>query len=348
MAFFPLILGHGRTRTTLLDNDLIQSSFESSTMVFTGIPKVLPFFYMTTKTDLWLQIHGNTVLLEAVASSDLTEVASMHALRKQWSVDEISIAASIIDARKRAKNKLLNADSILSDSVGVQQATSTAIAVHKAVRFQGNAPVFDLCCGIGSDLHALPQQAVGVDHDHVRCVMAQHNSGKKTLCEDILALDVSEDYLVHIDPSRRNDSQRLHGIEEMQPSLQDLSHIIKRCAGGCIKVSPSVDAAELDSFPIPFELEYIEELGRVVQSAIWFGALAINQGKVTASSISLGKSISGIPEHASYSDALSGWLLEPNPALERSGLHCNLATEAGAHALAAKLRIVLLHRQKKF
>jgi hypothetical protein len=303
-------------------------------MQFTCNHSTLPFFFMTKNIDFWHEANNNSQLLSAVSMSDLKDVASMAALRKLWNVDEISIAASILDARKRAQGKLEHAESVISDSVGVQQATSTQIAKHKSKRFDTDTPIFDLCCGIGSDLRELPAHTIGVDHDPLRCWMAQQNTCKETRCEDALGIDLSRDALVHIDPSRRNDTKRLHSLVDMQPSMKDISKIVSRCAGGCIKVSPSVNAEDMEHFDAPFELEYIEEYGRVVQGIIWFGSLALHAGGVTATSMSTQQSISSSPKLPPFGNEILGWILEPNPALERAGLHGNVACDASAFELA--------------
>jgi hypothetical protein len=264
----------------------------------------------------------------------------MASLRKQWNVDEITIAASILDARKRAHGKLEHAESVIADSVGMQQATSTQIAKHKSKRFNTDAPIFDLCCGIGSDLRELPSQTIGIDHDPLRCWMAQQNSGKETRCEDALTIELPQNALVHIDPSRRSGTKRLHSLDDMQPSIDDIIKIASRCAGGCIKVSPSVNAEDVEQFDMPIELEYIEEQGRVVQGNIWFGSLATHAGEVTATSMSANQSFSGVPDSPPFGNKIRSWILEPNPALERAGLHGNVASELSAYELAAGIGLL--------
>ena len=284
---------------------------------------------MLTKNDNWLRANENIELLEAVQKSDIVDVAAMATLRKKWSIEEITVAAELVGARHRAIGKLEHAEFVIADAVGVQQATSTKIAKHKAKRFQTDGHVYDLCCGIGSDLRELPSQTVGIDNDPVRCWMAKHNSGKETHCTDILTMDIPPDALVHIDPSRRSGEKRLHSLDAMQPSIKDISKIASLCAGGCIKVSPSVNAEDLEQFDVSFELEYIEENGRVVQGVIWFGSLAFNVGQVTAHSMTLRQSVTGIPEFPTFDSTIRGWILEPNPALERARLHGNISKEFG-------------------
>ncbi len=292
---------------------------------------------MLTNLDNWLNVQANSALLDAVRSCNLDDVAAMSTLRKSWALDEISIAAELVGARRRAKGKLENAEAILADSVGVQQATSTRIARHKAMRFVSDGPIFDLCCGIGSDLRHLPKHTVGIDIDPLRCMMACENSGKRTTCADVREVQLTSDALIHIDPSRRISGKRAHALSEMQPSLAELTPLLTACAGGCIKVSPSIEEEDLSEFELEFELEYIEEHGRVVQCLIWFGTLANHAGLHTATSMTLNESRSGTPEFPAYRKNIEGWILEPNPALERARLHTNLANECDASELSPNL-----------
>ena len=292
---------------------------------------------MTTNESIWNTVASNEQLLREVDVANLSNVSDMKRLRKNWSVDEITIANELLGARKRARKKLHNADTLLADSIGVQQATSSQIAKHKSKRFVTNGPVFDLCCGIGSDLRELPAQTIGIDIDEDRCLMAESNSNKQTRCEDVLDFTLPKDSLIHIDPARREGASRLHALSDMKPNISQVMQIANQCTGGCIKVSPGVNVDDVEDFPLPVELEYIEEEGRVVQCAIWFGSLAQHPGLVTATSMSKHMSYSGTPDFATFSNNVHGVLLEPNPALERAGLHCNVAEEINAYELSPHL-----------
>ena len=188
---------------------------------------------------------------------------------------------------------------------------------HQTIFLTG--PVFDLCCGIGSDLQALPLHAIGIDNNPLRCWMSTTNTGKETRMEDALQCDIPCNALIHIDPSRRNSEARLHSLDAMYPSIDEVAEIVQRCAGGCIKVSPAVNAEDLEAFPIPFELEYIEEHGRVVQCVIWFGPCAQHLGNVTATSMTHGVTVSDELINAPFCSTIKGWILEPNP---RKGNPC--------------------------
>ena len=299
---------------------------------------------MTTSDNIWLDVFVNKELIKEASESNPNDVASIAQLRKTWSQKETSIAFQLIEAQERAKNKWKKPHNLLADSEGTQQCTSWRIAEHKAKRFFGEAPIYDLCCGIGGDLQSLPMQAIGVDIDETRCIMARHNSKHKVICKNILELEVSRDSLLHIDPARRGSGKRLHTLESMQPNLSELNQHLITCKGGAIKVSPGIQREELENFPVPFELEFIEEQGRVVQCVIWFGSLALHEGQTTATSLSLSKTYSSKAEISQFNKDISGFLLEPNPALERSGLHCNIANTISAYELAPQLGLFCMKK----
>jgi hypothetical protein len=296
--------------------------------------RLLPFYSMLPKIDCWKKVMDDSELLAAVATSTLEDVASMAKLRKRWNRDEITVAAILVTAREKADGKLTNAKTLVSDASGVQQATSTAIAKHKANRFVGSANIVDMCCGIGSDLLALPSGAIGIDNDPLRCWMAQVNTGKEVRCSDASTVSLHSDSVVHIDPSRRNSAGRVFDLEAMLPSFSEVVQIIAPASGGCIKLSPAINPEDLQSLTHPFEIEYIEENNRLVQGAVWFGSLQGNEGCVTATSLKLGASYTGFTERPSFSTEIKSWVLEPNVALERAGLHGTLGNQFGAVELA--------------
>lgn len=295
--------------------------------------RLLPFFCMLQKIDCWTKVIKDNELLAAIATSTLQDVASMAKLRKRWNRDEISIAAELVTARGRAKEKLSNANSLVSDIAGVQQATSTVIAQHKAKRFNGSANIIDMCSGIGSDLRALPSCTVGIENDPLRCWMAQENTDKTVLCIDAITHQLQSDSVVHIDPARRNSTGRVFELDAMTPTFSQVAHIVSQASGGCIKLSPAINPEDLQLLTHPFEIEYIEENNRLVQGAVWFGSLC-NEGSTTATSIKLGDSFSGVSETPAFSTEINSCILEPNAALERAGLHGTLGNQIGATELA--------------
>jgi hypothetical protein len=187
---------------------------------------------MLKKIDCWKKVILDETLLQAVAQSSLDNVAMMTKLRKQWTVDEITVAGELVEARKKATYKLDNASVLISDSVGVQQATSSSIATHKAKRFSEQGKIFDLCCGIGADLHSLPKHTIGVDNDPLRCWMAQENTDKIVHVDDATTRNLPSDCVIHIDPARRNSAGRIFELESMVPTFTEVATIENTVSGG--------------------------------------------------------------------------------------------------------------------
>ena len=65
--------------------------------------------------------------------------------------------------RERARAKHPRGAELWWTGPALEQASSFAVAAHRARRFE--RPVLDLCCSVGGDLLALPAGSVGVDLD---------------------------------------------------------------------------------------------------------------------------------------------------------------------------------------
>jgi len=295
---------------------------------------------MLEKIDCWKKVIHDNELLSSIEESTLTDVATMANLRKQWGVEEITVAAELVEARKKSAGKLDNATNVVSDSSGVQQATSSAIASHKAKRFVGHEHIVDLCCGIGADLREFPERAIGVDIDVLRCWMAEENTKKTVHCCDATSYDLPNNCVIHIDPSRRNSAGRIFELDAMLPTFSEVVTIAKRTSGGCIKLSPAINSQDIESLSLPYEIEYIEEKNRLVQATVWYGSLTQRVGKTTATSMKLGESFSGEMEPPSFSTNIGKWIHEPNAALERAGLHGTLGNTFDATELSPGIGLV--------
>ena len=86
-------------------------------------------------------------LFAAAAQCQPGDVSGISRLRKQWSADQVAAAIELHEARRRAKGKFENADEIIADRIGVEQATGSSIARYKAQRLQasGVRTMTDLC-----------------------------------------------------------------------------------------------------------------------------------------------------------------------------------------------------------
>ena len=287
----------------------------------------------------WEDVLQNEELLQAVQSRDTSDVATISSLRKRWSQEHIAIAIECIDAKERAKRKGY-ADAFVSDRQGIEQATSLCVATHKAKRFNSNKQIFDCCCGVGGDLLALPEHAVGVDTHALRCWMAEQNTGKTIQQLDVLTMPYDNTMLVHIDPARRTNYKRIFTLSEMSPSIEQVFDIASQVEGGCIKCSPAVNLIDFEGLQKPLEIEYIEERGALIQAAIWFGSLAYNPNKTTATNIDNSLSLTGVWDPELPLGKIDSYLYEPKPSIERACLMNIIAGELDAHELARGLGIL--------
>ncbi len=287
----------------------------------------------------WEEVLQDDALLQAVQSCDTSDVAVISSLRKKWSKEHIAIAIECVDAKQRAERKGFT-NSFVSDRQGIEQATSLNVATHKARRMNEDKPIFDCCCGVGGDLLALPQHAIGLDNHAIRCWMAKQNTSKSIQQLDVLTIPYDNTMLVHIDPARRINNKRIYSLSEMLPPIESVLDIAMKVSGGCIKCSPVVNPLDLEALSQPFEIEYIEEHNKLVQAAVWFGSLAHNPNQTTATNINKEISISGSFEQELPIGNIEAYVYEPKASLERANLSHLIGASVELHEVARGLGIL--------
>ena len=261
---------------------------------------------------------------------------AMEKLRDRWTPEQIGVCAELTEARARAVPKFPGrASDLAADRAGVEMASSSAAAGHKAERFVRlighGARVLDACCGIGGDamgLAAAGLRVSAIDTDERRAWMAGHNAVCESACADVLAVDHDGYDAVHADPARRNagpDGARTRDTDRFEPPLGDLLDAIGD-RPAAIKFHPGVDA---DALPAG-ELEIISESGRLTQAVLWTGRLAESPRRATllrrdAPSVSLAGAVDR-PDEANEIDA---WIHTFDPAVERADLVGRLARDTG-------------------
>jgi hypothetical protein len=276
-------------------------------------------------------------LLEAAGAIDPRQVSQVQRLRRDWPAELVFAALELSEARRRAAGKFPEPDRIVADVEGIEQATSHAVAEHKARRFAALDPplVHDLCCGIGGDAmglaHVAPVRAV--DSCPLRAWMTSINAGCPADAADVLAFPL-DGAVFHLDPSRREPSgRRRHRFEDYQPGPPFVRSLLDRNADGAVKLGPGV---EPDALPWPdrAELEHISEGGRLVQAVLWCGRLARNIGLRTATMLPGGLTMTGEPTSppAAPRAEFDRFLFVPDPAIERAGLLGSLCRELGLAA----------------
>ncbi|MGE4618499.1 MAG: class I SAM-dependent methyltransferase [Planctomycetota bacterium] len=264
-------------------------------------------------------------LVMAARQIDPTRPAELQSLRRGFSTDEVNLVLSLLEARKRASGRLENHDQLWLTVDAVQQSTRSSVARHKAQRFRtivGDAPIIDLCCGIGSDGLALARggPVILVDQDPLRLNLAQANVEMEdhtawALNANAAALPLGP-LPLHVDPDRRDGSRRRHRYAEMLPGPDILESLLERHSEVALKCGPGVDTENLPAG----EVEFIQDGNDLVEATLWRGKL---DGSVSrrATLLPTGDTLCGDPlPLESHPDEQPLWIHEPVPAIERAGL----------------------------
>ncbi|MFO0950927.1 MAG: class I SAM-dependent methyltransferase [Isosphaeraceae bacterium] len=229
------------------------------------------------------------------------------------------------------------------ESTGLEQATSETVARHKATRFaQADAPVVDLCCGVGGDALALgsvsPRGVLAVDLDPGMCQRARLNASAYGVNERVRvvrsraeAFPIPPGAWVHIDPDRRAGREtRARRVADYSPGLDFLRGLIERLPAGALKLSPASDFHEYFSSG-GLEREVISLGGECKEATVWFGDLANASRRATRLPEGATWSDRDGPDTPLYAGPLKTLVFDPDPALVRSGL---IRSFAGAHGLS--------------
>lgn len=270
----------------------------------------------------------HTDLLELASRTDPREVKELARLKARFPAPLVLVALEIADARRRAAGRLEESETLIADVAGVEQATRTTVAIHKAKRFAGRERVFDLCCGIGGDARHLARVAetIGVEKVPARVFMAERYANCVIETMEVADRVIDGEY-VHIDPSRREAEQgkgsarRAKGLEDLRPGPNVLDRIVRRSRGGALKLGPGID---LRDFPWldRMEIEFVSDGGSLISAIAWFGEELSAPGTLRATRLPEGASVIGrvIAPPEAGDGAPRRFLHLPDPALERARL----------------------------
>ncbi|HLJ09886.1 MAG TPA: class I SAM-dependent methyltransferase [Planctomycetaceae bacterium] len=274
--------------------------------------------------DLMHELRGSPQLLQRVARASGNELSLQTALRREHPDRLVRGAFALCELRRKAGAKFSRAAEMWFDRKGLEQATSEAVARHKANRFSG--AVFDLCCGIGGDSLALAERCTvtAVDLNPLACLRTRWNadvygvSAKiALLCRDATEIDPGQ-ALVHIDPDRRVETTgRSVRVEDYVPGLETLQHMARTFRGGAIKLSP---AANFGGKFRDAEVELVSLEGECKEATVWYGELR-GSASWRATVLPSGETLAGEPlsDAAELSDPLH-YIYDPDPAVVRAGL----------------------------
>lgn len=196
-----------------------------------------------------------------------------------------AVAAGI--ARRRARDRWVEADRLLFTRESLEQASDPVVAGWRARRF-ADRPVYDLCSGVGGDAMALARRArsvTAVDRDAARLVLLEHNAAilglsVATLIGDATEIVIPTDQVVHADPARRRDGHRMGDPTRTVPPVDALVAAHLTAPGRAIVLAPGTDA-DHPALGTEVEVEYLQLGNDLVEAVAWSGIL--RDGSATAS-----------------------------------------------------------------
>ncbi len=254
-------------------------------------------------------------------------------LRDRWPADLVAAAFTQAELRTRAAAKFTRAARMLFTRAGLEQASSEPLAAHRASRFADLARAADLCCGIGGDLAALGAVAAitGVDRDPVHAAMARHNAAVYGVVAEVLVADVREVALagydaVFVDPARRDGGRRT-GVAGSEPPLSWCLRLVESVDRVAVKTAPGV---EVGAVPAGWEVQFVADGRDLKEAVLWSPAWASAARRATVVDGGSVHDLVAAPGEAVPVGEPGAWLLDPNPAVTRSGAVETLARGLGA------------------
>lgn len=257
--------------------------------------------------------------------------------------DAVSALLTQAGLRVKARGKFGDAAAgLLFTPAGLEQATRAAVATLHARRFAaaGCLSVADLGCGLGSESLALLAAGIKphpVELDPFTARLAEHNLGVPVAVADAEQVALDDIDGVFLDPARRTgghrDTRRLTSPDDYSPSLSFAFGLAERLPTG-IKLGPGFDRSLI---PEHAEAQWVSVDGQLVETGLWFGALA--RPGVTRSALLLqGDELHELAAPGDAADPavqpLGQYLYEPDGAVIRARLIGLLAEQLGASLLS--------------
>lgn len=290
--------------------------------------------------------EGQALLAETVAAEGQDVLAVSRRLRRDNAPDLVAAALTQADLRHRALAKFDPADAerMYFTVNGLEQATRTRVATHRAHRFAAlGGPVVDLCCGIGGDLIALARaglEVTGVDADPLTAAVAAANTDVLDLdarvrCADATTVERAPFAAVMCDPARRTARGRVFDPDAYQPPWSFIEDLLGET--GCVKVAPGIPHSRV---PAGVEAEWVSDGGEVKEAALWSGELAGTAVR-RATLLPSGHTVT---DGDAPPEPLIGppgrWLVEPDGAVIRAGLVAAVAAEVDGWLLDPQIAYV--------
>ena len=300
---------------------------------------------MDLATFRWLLTEDGQALLAAATTAEGTPLQVQRQLRERAEPDQVAAALSQVELRRHAVAKLGDdAGRMYFTRDGLEQATRTAVARHRAARVAfGGSSVIDLTCGIGGDLVAFARAGLttaGIDLDPLRVEIARANLaaldlGGAVQVGDATTLDVGPFATAYADPARRGARGRTFHADAWAPPWTFVETLLTGHA--CVKVAPGIPHTLV---PDGVEAEWVSDGGEVKEAALWSPRLASASRRATV--IGRGGLATLTEEDDPGADVggVGAFLYEPDGAVIRAGLVTAVAAGVQGHLLDRKIAYV--------
>lgn len=247
-------------------------------------------------------------------------------------------------------------------SDGLEQASRPSASVYRANRLRalGVRSVVDLTCGLGLDTLALAAaglDVIGVELDPEIAAIARINTSRTSTsgrvkvvvgdCTDSTLLASLSGEAWFVDPARRNprsprradgSSHRLHRPSDWSPPWHWVRSLASQVDLLVAKTAPGIDHSELDGTAS----DWVSNRGDLLEVSAWWGTSAparsatiLGDGGEVLLSVQPQLGRSDVTECATPQSG--DLLLDPDPAIVRSGLVADFGDLVGARLVDPQL-----------
>mgnify|MGYP000854304174 CR=1 FL=1 len=238
--------------------------------------------------------------------------------------DQTAAALTLSRLRERGTAKFgERSNSMFFTADGYEQATRLSVGSLHAARFiqAGVKRIVDFGCGVGADSLAFSLAGLEVTSIEAHPIAALYAAANvpeaRVICADGLTIQLPEADAIWLDPARRTGSgKRVASPEAWTPPLSRALEISKRYTVAGIKAAPGIAHADL---PADALVEWIGESGDLLEAVIWLGMGAGRVATIDGESFDSGATAANEPVAFVDPRPLGTILVEPDPAIIRSG-----------------------------
>lgn len=251
----------------------------------------------------WLIGAGGRAVVDALPRYRREEALALAARLRAEGLDADRTAAALTLSRLRTRATAKfgeRAGSMFFTAAGYEQATRLSVGALHAERFlaAGARRIVDFGCGVGADSLAFclaGLDVTAIEVDPVAALYAAANAPRAAVvCADGLATRLPEADGIWLDPSRRTGDGR---------------RIASKAAPGIAH----------DALPAGALVEWVSEAGQLLEAVVWLGVGAGRAAVVDGEAFDSGASAADEPVSFVKPREIGPILLEPDPAVIRSG-----------------------------